>query len=87
VNYDAFNQVNDNVLYNNNNNNEGLLNTCCGTRCKLTHVCNVKTGNRKHKNTNLRGLGLQKCLKTILKIRFTRNYKETVYYIFKNLPY
>ena len=44
VNYDAFNQVNDNVLYNNNNNNnnEGLLNTCCGTRCELTHVYNFK---------------------------------------------
>ena len=50
VNYDAFKQVNDNVLYNNNN-NEGLLNTCCGTRCELTHVYNFKTGNRKYKNT------------------------------------
>ena len=51
--------------------------TCCGKRRELIHVYKFKVGNRKYKNTiylKLPGLGLQKCLKTVLKIRFTRNY-------------
>ena len=30
-------------------NNEGLLNTCCPTKCELIYVYNFKVENRKYK--------------------------------------
>jgi len=33
-----------------NNSNEGLLNTCCRTKCELILVYNFKLETRKHKN-------------------------------------
>jgi len=34
-----------------NNNNEGLLNTCCRTKCELIHVYNLKVEKRNYKNS------------------------------------